>query len=89
VTTARKPLVLFVPAETALVYDHAGWRIVQRPPQWWLDEQDEQIRQDEQPAGRLRLVPPYEGRWTACRPGRGPCRRRHEHASRRRGAVAR
>jgi hypothetical protein len=87
VTAARKPLVLFVPAQTALVYDHAGWRLVSAPPQWWLDEQDELIGRDIQRAP-LRLVPTLPLRATSCRPGRGPCRRQHQHASERRAAAA-
>jgi hypothetical protein len=35
----------------------------------------------------LALVPTPDGTRTSCRPGRGPCRRQHEHASAPRGRV--
>lgn len=81
---ARPPLVLLVPAQTALVYDRSGWHLEYAPPQWWLDAQDERVADDERRRGVLTLVPPLQRRTTACRPGAGPCRRRHEHASQRR-----
>lgn len=80
---SRERLV-FVPAQLALVFDGRNWSILPAPPQWWLDEQDDIHERDLQPAGALTLVPPWRARMTACRPGRGLCRRRHAHASQRR-----
>jgi hypothetical protein len=39
------------------------------------------------PQERLSLVPPMPVRVTPCRPGSGPCRRRHEHSSSRRSVA--
>lgn len=82
---SRERLV-FVPAQVALVFDGRSWSLLPAPPQWWLDEQDDHHEQDLQPAGSLTLVPPWQPRVTACRPGSGPCRRSHQHASERRSA---
>jgi hypothetical protein len=83
----RPPRLVAVPVDLALVYDRVrGWHYQQAPPAWWLDEQEALLAADERPRAGLTLVPPLPMRTTACRPGSGPCRRRHEHASERRAA---
>jgi hypothetical protein len=78
----RQPVTVLVPHECALAYDGRSWKLLPAPPAWWLEEQEELHSREELPA--LSLVPPLPRRTTACRPGSGPCARRHEHASRRR-----
>jgi len=79
--------VVLVPSEVAWTYTAAaGWRTITTPPGWWLTEQEELLAADERRRS-LRLVQalaPVPGRVTSCRPGRGPCRRGHEHAPSRR-----
>ncbi len=76
-----------VPSEVTWTYTAAaGWQAITTPPEWWLAEQEELLAADERRRS-LRLIPalaPVPGRVTSCRPGSGPCRRRHEHASSRR-----
>lgn len=86
----RDARVLAVPVEQALSFTAArGWEVLSAPPAWWLDEQELLIERDVE-AERMRPVTVLSdvrharGPATACRPGSGPCRRRHEHASRRR-----
>lgn len=79
-----------VPSEVTWTYTRArGWHPITRPPAWWLAEQEELLAAYERRRS-LRLVPalaPVPGRVTSCRPGGGPCRRHHDHASARRGTV--
>ncbi len=79
--------IVCVPSEVAWTYTAAeGWQPITTPPAWWLVEQEELLAADERRRA-LRLIPalaPVPGRVTSCRPGSGPCRRRHEHASSRR-----
>jgi hypothetical protein len=76
-----------VPVDLALVFTAGrGWHYEQAPPAWWLEEQERLLAADERPQRALSLVPPLPVRVTPCRPGAGPCRRRHEHASERRAA---
>ena len=79
--------VVMVPSEVTWTYTAAaGWRPITMPPAWWLAEQEELLAADERRRS-LRLAPalaPLPGRATSCRPGSGPCWRRHEHASSRR-----
>ena len=71
-----------VPIDLALVYDAArGWHYEEAPPGWWLDEQEALLAADERPRAALTLVTAAPEPGTACRPGSGPCRRQHEHAS--------
>jgi hypothetical protein len=66
-----------------------GWHYVQAPPDWWWQLQEDLLEADAAPRARLSLVPALpalEPRVTSCRPGSGPCRRHHEHASARRSA---
>jgi hypothetical protein len=73
-----------------------GWHYAPVPPDWWFDLQDDLLEQDAPlipsnrgPVRALSLVPDLPAasvQATACRPGTGPCRRRHEHASIRRVA---
>jgi hypothetical protein len=79
----RSASVVLVPHDCVIVYDGRGWSILPAPPRWWLDAHEELHDRDTQPAGVLSLVPPWRPRTTACRPGAGPCRRRHLHASQR------
>ena len=76
-----------VPSEVSWTYTAAaGWQPITMPPAWWLAEQEELLAADERRKA-LRLVPLLPGapvRVTSCRPGSGPCRRRHEHAPSRR-----
>jgi hypothetical protein len=84
---ARPQRVVAVPVDLALVFTAGrGWHYEQAPPEWWFEEQERLHRGDEQPQTLLSLVPPLPVPVTACRPGSGPCRRRHKHASRRRQA---
>lgn len=81
----RAQRVVAVPVDLALVFDAArGWHYEQAPPGWWFDEQEALLAADEPPQPALRLVPPLPETRTACRPGSGPCRRRHDHMSQRR-----
>lgn len=85
---SAKTVYLPVPiGDMGLVFDGKRWTVEAVPPAWFLDLTD---------AGND-LLPPVEvvvelepikvpPRVTSCRPGRGPCRRRHEHASLRRAA---
>jgi hypothetical protein len=78
--------IVAVPVDLALAFTAGhGWHYEQAPPTWWLEEQERLLAADEQPRA-LSLVPPLSEPRTACRPGTGPCRRRHEHASERRSA---
>lgn len=81
---ARPQRVVVLPVDLALVYDGQEWRYEDAPPAWWFEEQERLHAFDERP--QLHLVPPLEVRTTPCRPGRGPCHRRHEHGSARRAA---
>ena len=75
-------LVVMVPTEVAWAYTAAvGWQTITCPPVWWLLEQEQLLERDERPRGLLTLVPDLQVPMTSCRPGRGPCNRRHEHAS--------
>lgn len=77
--------MVVLPVDLALVYDLAGgWRYETAPSYAWLEEQEALLAADDRPRAGLSLVPPLPARMTACRPGSGPCRRRHEHASQRR-----
>jgi hypothetical protein len=83
----RPQRLVAVPVDLALVFDAAGgWRYELAPPEWWFAEQEAVLAADERPQAVLSVVPPLLVAVTACRPGRGPCRRRHEHASARRVA---
>jgi hypothetical protein len=74
-----------VPVDLALCFTSArGWHYEPAPPQDWLDAQERLLEADERPQAVLSLVPALPVPVTACRPGTGPCRRRHEHASARR-----
>lgn len=76
--------MIAVPVDYALVFDGIrGWHYATAPPAWWMDEQVRLLELDEHHR-HTALVPAPEGGRTACRPGRNPCRRRHEHASGRR-----
>jgi hypothetical protein len=89
VVAVKPQRVVAVPVDLALVFDAAGgWRYEQAPPEWWFAEQEALLAADERPQGVLSVVPPLPVPRTACRPGSGPCRRRHEHVSERRGTVA-
>lgn len=82
---AHAPRVVAVPVDFALVYDvERGWHYQHAPAPWWLDEQEALLAHDERPQERLSLVPPLTTAYSSCRPGSGPCRRPHEHASTRR-----
>jgi hypothetical protein len=84
---ARPQRIVAVPVDLALVFTPGrGWHYEQAPPAWWMEEQERQLAADEQPRAALTLVRPLSEPRTACRPGSGPCRRRHEHASERRSA---
>lgn len=80
----RAPSVVLVPAQCAIVYDGRSWSIQAAPPSWWLEDQEELLEVDERPHATLALVPSLPEQRTACRPGPGPCRRRHDHGSVRR-----
>jgi hypothetical protein len=83
----KAPRVVAVPVDLALVFTSGrGWHYEPAPPAWWLEEQERLLAVDEQPRAALSLVPPLSEPRTACRPGSGPCKRRHEHASGRRAA---
>ena len=99
---SRERLVL-VPAQIAIVFDGRSWSLRPAPPQWWLDDQEELHEANARPWGDLSAVPDLDRlchqtqtagvasetpRTTPCRPGRGPCRRSHEHASGRRMPAA-
>jgi hypothetical protein len=73
--------VVAVPVDYALVFDAAhGWRYQSAPPGWWFAEQETLLEQEEErDVPVLTLVPAPQGPRTSCRPGRGPCRRQHEH----------
>ncbi|MCU1592148.1 MAG: hypothetical protein JWP11_3404 [Frankiales bacterium] len=89
-TAASRGRIIVVPVDLALVFTaDGGWRYEQAPPRWWLDEAEALLEADERPRGVLRLVRPPRQPVTACRPGSGPCRRRHEHASARRDDACR
>lgn len=78
--------LVLVPTDVAWAYTAAaGWHPLTVPPAWWLEERD---AGQEPPRAALRLVPDLPVARTSCRPGSGPCRRRHEHVSQRRGTVA-
>jgi hypothetical protein len=82
---ARPQRVVAVPVDLALVFTPGrGWHYEQAPPGAWFAEQEALLVADERPQPVLRLVPPLPVPATACRPGSGPCRRRHEHVSERR-----
>jgi hypothetical protein len=85
----RAPRLLLVPGDVALAFTPGrGWHLLEGPV-GWVEEQVRLSDEMDRRAGLLRLVPPLDElaeRRTACRPGRGPCRRRHEHASERRTA---
>jgi hypothetical protein len=86
---SRPQRLVAVPVDLALVFDAAGgWRYEPAPPEWWFEAQEALLAADERPQAALSVVPPLPVAATACRPGRGPCRRRHEHASQRRATVA-
>lgn len=88
----RDARVLAVPVDQALAYTAArGWEVLSAPPAWWLEEHERLLEQDVDVerlrAGSVRaltLVPDVPEPPTSCRPGSGPCRRRHEHTSERR-----
>jgi hypothetical protein len=87
VSASRRQRVVAVPVDLALVFTAArGWHYEQAPPEWWLEEQERLLAADERPHAVLSLVPPLPVPVTSCRPGSGPCRRRHEHTSARRAA---
>ncbi len=75
-------------SEVALAFDgRRGWHLILPPPPLWLLEQEELLEADEERLyahPTLALVPPLPPVRTSCRPGRGPGRRRHEHAGQRR-----
>lgn len=76
-----------MPVDLALVFTAGrGWHYSDAPPAWWFDQQEQLLAADERPPRALSLVPSLPAPVTACRPGRGPCRRRHEHASQQRAA---
>lgn len=80
--TPRPRHVVAVPLDYAPVFDGVrGWHYQPAPPAWWLAEQETLLEADERPAPALELVPPLQVPRTSCRPGPGPCRPRHEHAS--------
>jgi hypothetical protein len=84
---ARPQRIVAVPVDLALAFTAGrGWHVEQAPPAWWLEEHERLLAADERPRTALSLVPPLRVPVTACRPGSGPCRRRHEHSSERRAA---
>jgi hypothetical protein len=81
----RPQRLVAVPVDLAMVFTPGrGWHYAPAPPEWWFDEQERMLAADERPHGGLSLVPPLPASRTPCRPGTGPCRRRHQHASERR-----
>jgi len=88
VTRARVQLVP-VPGETCLAFTaERGFHLLAPAPAWWWEEQEQRLVEDEERLARpaLALVPPLSSPRTSCRPGRGPCGRRHAHASERRAS---
>jgi hypothetical protein len=83
----RAARVLLVPTEVALAFTaERGWHTLPALPPGWEDAAEAQLEADHRrwAAPALSLVPALPVVVTACRPGAGPCRRRHEHASARR-----
>lgn len=80
-----KTVYVMVPVETGLVFDPrtGNWRIDAVPPAWFLELTDGG-NDDPLPSCLADLDQPEPA--SSCRPGRGPCRRRHPHASARRAA---
>jgi hypothetical protein len=83
----RPQRVVAVPVDLALVFTAGrGWHYEPAPPAWWFEEQERLLATDG-PQCVLSLVPPLREPRTPCMPGSGPCRRRHEHTSARRGRT--
>jgi hypothetical protein len=80
-----RPRTVLVPTDLPLVYDGAGWRFGEVPPDWWLELTEPEIADAAETVAAAPVV--IEVRRTSCRPGTGPCRRRHKHASRGRAAA--
>lgn len=84
----KRPRTIIVPKDLALVYDGKTWRLCEPPPEWWLVMTEPEVADAPEsfpsPAGTGLLTT----RQTSCRPGRGPCRRHHVHASPRRHVLA-
>lgn len=76
-----------IPRDLAIVFDSQGWHFAEPgeiPPGWFLDLLDPEVADAPERSAEPVEVPILLR--TSCRPGRGPCRRRHEHASWRRVA---
>lgn len=74
-----KTRTILVPTQVAIVYEAGGWRFGEVPPRWWLEMTEPEVADaPERPLSAPGVAPT---RWTSCRPGHGPCRRRHEHSS--------
>ena len=84
------------PDDVMLVFDGSGWHLEPAPPVGWFEAMEDLLERDELRAREV-LVPalaevrhlpclPAAGRGSSCRPGPGPCRRPHVHASGRRAA---
>ncbi len=57
--------------QACLAFDaERGWHLLTAPPDWWLDERDQMLADDEQRPAPI----PVPAAGTSCRPGRGPCR---------------
>lgn len=88
-TRRREPRLLLVPTQVSLAFTaDRGWHAIPSPAPWFLDEAEEQLARDELPVQPLHLVVTLRREVTACRPGSGQCRRRHQHASQRRAAAS-
>jgi hypothetical protein len=83
----RAPRVVVVPADVALAFTpERGWHLLDGPPGWL----EEAVRRSDELDGPQRapaVVDELAARRTACRPGSGPCRRHHAHASTRRALA--
>lgn len=75
---------LLVPTQLAIVVEPGGIRFAAPPPQWWLELMEPEVADAPQSAVEPPVV--LDTRRTSCRPGQGPCRRRHDHTSPRRAA---
>jgi hypothetical protein len=83
---SRAPLLIPVPGPVAMAFTAArGWHFLDSvPPAWWLEDQEALTDAPLRPVTVLADVRASRQARTSCRPGSGPCRRRHEHASARR-----
>jgi hypothetical protein len=88
--------VLYVPADLAIAFTvEKGWHYLPVPAAWWFEQQADLLEADlralvaaQRLSARSEPVARASVPVTSCRPGSGPCGRRHEHQGAGRTAPA-